>query len=305
MHPVIDGLGTRSAKTVVPAPGEGPGYWAGGPSALWRDGAVWLAYRLRRPVDAGRGFANVIARSTDGYTFDSVAEVTSAQFDSASLERPALVSGPDGLWRLFVSCSTAESKHWWVEMLEAPSPEAFGSGRGRVVLPGDERTAWKDPVVQADERGWRMWACRHDITFPDDADRMYSWYGTSVDGRDWSLHGPALSPTPASWDQRGVRITAVIPGLAGGAAPWLALYDGRASAAENWLERTGVAAGSQPDQFQPARSEPLVQSPSLRYISPVQLPDESWLVYYELERPDGAHDLRVEYVPRPTGLSQS
>ncbi len=303
-HPITDGLGQRATKTVVSPPGEGPGYWAGGPSAIWHGGAVWLAYRLRRPVTAGRGYANVVARSEDGYSFETVSEVTSAQFDSASLERPALVVGPDGTWRLFVSCSTEGSKHWWIEMLEASSPERFGPGRGRVVLPGDEATAWKDPVVSVDADGWRMWACCHHIVPAAEADRMDTWYLTSSDGRDWVPDGPALVATAGTWDQRGARIAAVVAPETG-ADHWIALYDGRASAEENWEERTGVAFGTGPQRFEAAGSGPLVSAPSLRYASPVRLPDGSWLVYYELARADGAHDLRVEYVPRPTGDSQS
>ena len=303
IHPVTDGLGERAAKTVVGPPGSGPGFWAGGPSALWHDGAVWLAYRLRRPVDAGRGYCNVVARSSDGYTFETVAVVTSGQFGSASLERPALVVAPAGGWRLYVSCSTEGSKHWWIEMLEASSPEGLGSaGRGRIVLPGDPATAWKDPVVSVDATGWHMWACRHDIVPAEEADRMDSWYATSSNGRDWRLRGPALRPTPGTWDQRGTRITAVIPGT--GSQPWLAVYDGRASAEENWEERTGVAVGAGPASFEAGRG-PVTGAASIRYLSPVALPDGSWLVYYETTRPDGPHELRVENVPRPTGDNQS
>jgi len=44
------------AAVVVAAPGDGPGYWAGGPgAALAADGPYWLAYRLRRPLGVGRG----------------------------------------------------------------------------------------------------------------------------------------------------------------------------------------------------------------------------------------------------------
>jgi hypothetical protein len=260
-----------------------------------------LAYRLRRPVDAGRGYANVVARSSDGYDFETAAVVTSAQFDSASLERPALAVGPDGRWRLYVSCSTEGSKHWWIEALEAATPEQFGSGRGRIVLPGDAATAWKDPVVSVDAAGWHMWPCRHDIIPADDADRMDSWYATSPDGWDWSLHGAALRPTPGTWDQRGARIAAVVAGP----DRWTAVYDGRASAEENWEERTGIAVGPGRGAFTAIAGGPIVAAPSIRYLSPVELPDGSWLVYYEASRPDGAHDLRVEYVPRPTGDNQS
>jgi hypothetical protein len=304
-HPIADGLGVRVAKTVIAPPGDGPGFWAGGPSAVWHDGAVWLAYRLRRPVDAGRGYCNVVARSDDGYAFETVAVVTSAQFECASLERPALAVGPGDDWRLYVSCSTEGSKHWWVEALGAPSPDRFGPGRGRIVLPGDETTAWKDPVVVADGSGWRMWPCRHDIVPAEEADRMDSWYASSADGWDWTLHGPALRPTPGTWDQRGARIATVVPGLDPSGPGWIALYDGRASAEENWEERTGVAVGADPGHLEAVGPHPLVASPSIRYASAVALPDGGWLVYYEAARADGAHDLRVEYVPLPTGASQS
>jgi hypothetical protein len=146
-----------------------------------------------------------------------------------------------------------------------------------------------------------MWACRHDIIPAEDADRMDSWYATSPDGSSWSLKGQALGPRAAGWDRRGARITSVLPGESD---RWVAFYDGRADAAENWEERTGLAAGPSPAQFEPVGSEPLVAAPSIRYLSVVTF-DTHWLVYYEFSRADGAHDLRAEYVPRPTGDSQS
>src|SRR5581483_9851163 len=46
--------GTAGAVVVVPAPGAGPGFWAGAPSAaLAADGTVVIAYRLRSPDDRG------------------------------------------------------------------------------------------------------------------------------------------------------------------------------------------------------------------------------------------------------------
>jgi hypothetical protein len=308
-NPIADGLGQRPSHTVIEPPSPAPGYWAGGPSALRRDGVVWLAYRLRRPVDAGRGYLNVVARSEDGLVFETVAEVTATQFECASLERPALAVTPDGTWRLYVSCSTSGSKHWWIEAMSASRPDRFGPGRGQIVLPGDATTAWKDPVVRVDEAGCHMWACRHDIIPADDADRMDSCYATSADGLAWTLRGQALAPTPQTWDQRGARITAVVRDgdTAGGPGEgaWVAFYDGRADAGENWEERTGLAIGAGPEHFEAIGGKPLVTAPSLRYLSAVPSDDGGWLAYYEASRPDGAHDLRVEYVPRPTGESQS
>src|SRR5690242_16841145 len=189
-------------QTAIEPPGSGVGFWAGGPSAVRADdGTFWLAYRLRRPVDQGRGFANVVARSSDGVHFDTVATVTSDDFGCASLERPALVPLDGGGFRLYVSCSTWNSKHWWVEAVDVDTDGQVG-GR-TVVLPGDAATAWKDVVVHRHRGDWQMWACRHPLDDGDDeADRMTSWYATSSDGLAWHWQGVALHPTPGRWDAR-------------------------------------------------------------------------------------------------------
>ena len=41
------------AQIVVPAPGDGPGNWAGAPSAVLHDGVFWLAWRTRDPCTTG------------------------------------------------------------------------------------------------------------------------------------------------------------------------------------------------------------------------------------------------------------
>lgn len=280
-----------STEVVVPPPGTGDGFWAGAPSALWHDGAYYLAYRLRRPVDAGRGYANVIARSEDGTHFRTVATLTSDRFGAASLERPALVALADGGWRVYVSCSTANSKHWWVETVDAATLEELPSGERRVVLPGDAATAWKDVVVDRGDDGWRMWACRHPLDDGDDqADRMTSVYFTGDDGIGWAEHPAALRPTPGSWDARGTRIASV--GRLDGV--WTAFYDGRASASENWRERSAYATGAGPEEFT-AVSGPTPAGRTIRYLSVVRAPS-GHRVYFEASRPDGAHELRTAFV---------
>ena len=289
---------------VIEPPGSGTGYWAGAPSIATVDGVFWLAYRLRRPVDQGRGFANVVARSDDGVHFTTVATVTSEQFDCASLERPALVPLEGGGFRLYVSCSTLNSKHWWVEAIEADDAADLATGKRTVVLTGDADTAWKDVVVHRDGGDWHMWACRHPLDGGDDeADRMTSHYATSPDGLAWTFSPqPALVPTPGEWDARGTRISSVLPGTGFGAL-WTAFYDGRATAAENWFERTGVAHGSGPDHFTAAGS-PTAAGHTLRYLSLADLGD-GYRLYWEASREDGANDLRTAYVPRPESPSQS
>lgn len=299
-------------QVVAEPPGTGEGYWAGGPSAVFHDGTYWLAYRLRRPVDNGRGYANVIARSDDGVHFETVATVTSEQFASASLERPALVPLPDGSWRLYVSAATTGTKHWWVEALDAPTPAELADGKRTVVLPGDETTvAWKDVVVHHTEtEGWQLWGCRHPLDGGDhEADRMTSHYFTSDDGLTWDEAGAALTPTAGTWNARGTRIASVISD----AGQWVAFYDGRASADENWHERTGYALGRTPAKFT-ATAGPTPAGHTARYVSIATLPGGTaagskaaggYRVYWEASRSDGSHDLRTAYVPRPESDSQS
>jgi hypothetical protein len=76
-----------------------------------------------------------------------------------------------------------------------------------------------------------------------------------------------------------------------------ALYDGRATAAENWEERTGLAAADGDGRFTTAGDGPLLQSPhpphGLRYADVVALPGGGARWFYEATRPDGAHELRT------------
>jgi hypothetical protein len=288
---------SESAQVVVEPPGDGPGYWAGAPSvALGPDGTFWLAYRLRRPVGAGRGYANVVARSSDGEQFETVTVLGRDEFGCDSLERPALVALGDGTWRLYVSCATPGTTHWRVDALDADHPSTFAPSSARTVLPGDATVGVKDPVVKVIDGRWHLWVCCHPLDLPEETDRMSTHYGTSADGLDWDLHGPALAGTPGRWDQRGARVADVVHD----GTVWEAYYDGRADKAENAEERTGVATGESPRHLV-ARPERIGAGAdgegSLRYLSTVALPGGGMRLYYETSRRDGAHDLRTEYVP--------
>jgi hypothetical protein len=284
------------AEVVLAPEDPGPGAWAGGPSAQLVDGTWWLAYRLRRPVGEGRGYANVVARSADGVRFTPVVEVGKELFGAESLERPALVHTPDGRWRLYVSCATPGTKHWRVDLLEAGSVAELAAATSRTVLPGDARTAVKDPVLRHDGAQWHLWASVHPLDDPDATDRMTTEHATSPDGVDWTWQGTALRGTDGSWDARGVRFATVV---LDGPRTW-ALYDGRASAAENWEERTGLAVASD-GRFTAVGDEPLVQSPhspfGLRYCDVVPLPGGGARWFYEATRDDGAHELRTVLLP--------
>lgn len=281
------------SRLVAGPPGDGPGYWTGAPSACVVDGTLYVAYRLRRPVGQGRGYAVVVARSGDGERLETLSVIESHRLGAESLERPALLRGPGNTWRLYVSCATPGTKHWRIELLEASGPSAFDPGTARVVLPGDARTGVKDPVILRADGRWHLWASCHPLADPDEADQMVTGYATSDDGVDWHWRGTALGRRPGQWDARGVRVAAVVPGDGGRVA---VCYDGRASAAENCEERTGVAVGDGFGRFEPLGTAPVAVSPygGLRYVCPVPLPDGGWRVYYEATRADGAHELRTE-----------
>ncbi|HET6562994.1 MAG TPA: hypothetical protein VFG72_14050 [Marmoricola sp.] len=279
------------AQVVAAAPGAGSGNWAGAPSAVLADGTFWLAYRVRRPLDQGRGVAVVVAASQDGVGFEPVVEIHRERFGAESLERPALVPLGAGGWRIYLSCATPGSKHWWIESVDAAAVAGLDAGRRTVCLPGDDGEAVKDPVVERTPDGWRMWVCCHPLDVAGAEDRMRTRVARSSDGLRWSLGDVVLAPRPGAWDARGTRVTAVC-----GQEPLEVMYDGRATAEENWHERTGVARGSEAGLI--AEDGPPTGSShsdgALRYATVVGLPDGGRRLYYELARPDGAHDLVTE-----------
>ena len=270
--------------------------WTGAASAVLVDGTFWLAYRVRRPLTDGRGVRTVVARSDDGERFETVAEIDRDAFGCESFERPALVPVPEVGWRLYLSCATPGSKHWWVDSLTAATPQELPDGDRRIVLPGDERTAVKDPVVARRSDGWEMWVCCHPLTEPGHEDRMTSRRLVSEDGLSWTDRGEVLAGRAGAWDARGARITAVV-----GTDPLTVLYDGRPDAASNWHETTGVAHWD--GQRLVADDRPPIRSPhsdgAFRYATAVPLPDGRTRFYVEAARPDGAHDL-VTCVGQPS-----
>lgn len=281
----------HSVVAVAP-PGHGPGTWAGAPSAVFDGDEIVMAYRLRG--GPRRGYAVAVARSADGVRFETLQLITKDDMDCESLERPALVLTEWGTWRLYLSCATWGTKHWRVEMLEAPAPDGFDPVKRLVVLPGDAGSAVKDPVVRFHEGTWHLWASVHPLADPAGTDRMTTDYASSGDGIEWTWHGHALTGRPGEWDARGVRVSAVRfePGQV------IAYYDGRATEAENFEERTGVATGLLPTALAASDVVPVGGGEDgtrgLRYLDIVETADgpERW--YYELTRPDGVHELRTE-----------
>ena len=281
--PAEDGFTVAAA-----APGDGPGHWAGAPSAAFaEDGSPFVAYRVRTPDR--RGASLVLASSDDRGRLTTVAELTKEQFGAESLERPALVRVDSG-WRLYVSCATPGSKHWRIDLVEAADLESLAGAEPRTVFPGSAHVGVKDPVIRGGEGRWQAWICCHPLDEPGAEDRMTTAHATSSDGLHWDWHGAVLSGRSGSWDARGARVTSVL-------ADGRAAYDGRASKAENFSERTGIAMPA-------GRSGRLVQAgdapvANARYLEVVPQPGGGYLLFYERPRAAGAHDLCFQRLDRP------
>jgi hypothetical protein len=270
----LPGLG--ESVVAIPAPGSGPLHWAGAPSAaLDEDGSIVLAYRLRvEPEDRAE---TVIARSQDGQRFETVCTLDKSRWDALSLERPALLRTEDGRWRIYVCPARRNSKAWWIELLEADSPEGLAEADSTTVFPGDVSLAVKDPVVRRANGRWEAWICCHPLDVPDEEDRMTTAFATSEDGVDWEWQGTVLEPRTGRWDARGTRLTAILPDGRGA-------YDGRATKDENWFERTGLVE---------ARDAPVSVA---RYLDVVPLPEGGYRIYYEWPTPGQSHELRTELI---------
>jgi len=272
--------GRAPSQIAVPAPDQGPQRWAGAPTALLdTDHTTLLAYRVR-----GDGDRVVLARSEDGVRFDTITELTAKALDVAMVERAALVRTATQ-WRLYISCAEPGTKGWWIGLLESRGLEGLPSADLRRLEMGGPLDAIKDPIVRRSGNGWQAWVCCHPLDVPGAEDRMSTTYLTSDDGVTWRRHGTVLAARPGSWDARGARVTTVLP-------DGRASYDGRATAEENWFERTGLAVPTGDGAHLCALDGGPVAD--VRYLEILALPTGGHRLYYEARRPDGAHELRTE-----------
>jgi hypothetical protein len=300
-----------TGRTVVEPPGSGSGWWAGAPTVLDRNGTFYLSYRLRRPRELGRGYETRIAASRDGTVFRDVWRMTSHDLASPSIERCALLTESDGAMRLYVSYVDGADGRWRIDVLEARSLEALHArGRRPVLMPSEVGVAGvKDPCIVRAQGQWHMYvSCavsgdpanvelhRREDAFASGSIRSATGLATSADGERWRWHGIVLAPPESGWDAYETRITAVVEDD----GRYLAFYDGIATAAENYEERTGLAESTDLQTWRRLTvTRPLYGSPhgsgSLRYVSAVE--PSGALLYAEIARRDGSHELCVFRAP--------
>jgi hypothetical protein len=168
--------------------------------------------------------------------------------------------------------------------VRARRPEEFDARTRTTVFPGSAEFGIKDPVL-LHAQDLRIWATLHPLTEGDEnADQMISV--------DASSGARVMVPAPGTWYSRGTRITAVLGEHA--------YFDGRASAAENYEERTGIARWN---GWRYIPSAGPASSPfgggALRYVSALQLPAGGLRLYYESATEYGSHELRTELRAQP------
>ncbi|CAN5321893.1 hypothetical protein BH11ACT3_BH11ACT3_03760 [soil metagenome] len=294
--------GTGEVVTIATAPGAGPGYWAGAPGvAAHPDGGFVVAYRVRNGHDGVD--ENVIALAPDGVTLTEVSRFPATRFEGGRwVERPAIVELPDGSWRLYVCVGGPASKMWWVEMIDARSLDELATAPSTRTLELDDLHAVKDPIVThvggdvPGEGVWHAWPTIHLLDEPGDEDRMNSAYATSVDGLEWTWHGTVLEGRAGEWDARGARLTSILP-------DGRAAYDGRASAAENWFEKSGIAVPDDDGIRFNGTGGPIAD---LRYLTVMPLDDGGYRLWYEARLDDESHELRTELIsPSPPAAAES
>ncbi len=313
--PLFDPL---EGVTIVEPPDEGRGNWAGAPS-VWLDeqGTFWLVYRLRRPHPE-RGFLLRIARSSDGKQFTIVWEMHKDVWGTESMERCSLVQLGKHRWRLFVCSVDPADRRWRIDALDAPSPDRFDPALRRPVLTATQTgvEGVKDPVVYRLAGLWLMFVSfsptppqitdelRQQLhatgdVFATGLSRSATGLALSDDAEHWEWQGEVFSNRPGAWDGYAGRISSVVYR----APAFIAFYDGSATVAENYEEKTGIAVSFDLRHWERvSRQRPALVSPygtgSLRYMAVVPVGDE-WWCYYEFCRPDGSHELRLSWVKVP------
>ena len=241
------------------APGAGPGFWAGAPcAALDGDGTFVIAYRVRHGHDGND--QTVVARSEDGERLVTVCTLDESDFGAMGMERPALVR--DGLRLADVRLHG-----------DAGQPRTGGSTCSRPTTRGARRRPSRAPRSPATRRpASRTRSCSATATAGEPGSaatcstsraRRTACARTTPRAQTGSpgRHGTALGGRAGEWDARGARVTSVLP-------DGRAAYDGRASAEENWFERTGLARADGDGRVQ-ALGEPVAD---LRYLDVAPAP---------------------------------
>lgn len=309
----------EQGKTVLHPDTSGAGTWVGSPGVLYEPHLkrFLLTYRRRRPRgDAAteRGWRCAVAVSDDGLHFRDVWVVEKRELRTPSMERFCILPDPAVGYLLYISYVDPADQRWRVDVLRAVNPDEFDIRTAAPVLTAESTgtEGVKDPyalrigpavylfvsyaaAVRLDASQRRAAHASADI-FNTGVTTHPTGLALSIDGRSFDWQGEVFG-VGSGWDSYQTRLNSIarIDGA------WIGLYDGAASAAENYEEHCGLAISHDLTHWTRLTTRaPWVTSPhgstSLRYVDAVPMGDELWL-YYEYARADGAHELRMSKLP--------
>lgn len=314
-HPINDAL--LNGDLVREPVGNEQGYWAGAPGWIWdnTDQAAYICYRIRRPrgVEPDRGGESRIAKTTDFKTFEDVWSVHKDAYKSASIEKSTLRRGADGRIRYFTSYVAPEDGRWCTTVNTADTIADLDSANTKRLFTAAELglEGVKDPWILEENGRYFMFlsvAINTAATSDSSHDTLDIFntgecvsataLATSEDLDEWEWQGIVLQPEgDTAWDKYCRRINSVLP-LNG---KYYAFYDGSEGHHQNYEERTGLAVSEDLKNWTVLTPDnPCITSPhttgSLRYID-AQPHGDDILFFYELTRPNGAHEMRMAKFP--------
>lgn len=290
-----------------------PGYWMGAPSALWDPDTrrFYLAYRVRRPYEQGRGVACRLAVSEDGIHFEDIGEVRKSDLDTPSIEKCELYRN-ESVWSLYLSTVDPETGRWRIQrrcapqfsgLLHADQQELDIRGlpphegvKDPVVFGIGPMTAMLASVVLNDEHIPPVQLHARQDAFAIGLATYHTRLFLGEAGNVFHDQGPVLVPVPGSWKALAIAGTAVVR-----LGSWFAIfYSAKGQASEAYETRSGVALTADFGRVWDAdRIAPRFASPhaphGCRYIEVVQGPD-AYYYYYEMTEASGAHGLYVARV---------
>lgn len=289
-------------------PGQGYGYWAGGHKVSFDElsNQFVLFYRVRTPLEKGRGGRCALATSPDGIEFTDVWSATKEEFAASSIEVGHCLRGLDGRWKFYISYEVEAARYWRVDLLEGDELDLIQAQSRRTVIQPQAfaQRSLKDPVVYVHEGRYWVYVAGASTNAPrQDGDIVHVGGGdatfltTSTDGRYFtSIRRVFEPPNSDTWHGRRARINSIIRENDG----WLAFYDGGRNFYDTYEEWCGLAWSADGMKYERLdQAEPWIQSPygCVRYVYAHDAGDHVFF-YYEYTRKDGSHDLRVSVVKR-------
>jgi hypothetical protein len=307
-------------KVIFEPDDEGHGSWIGGPSVCYDSDAkkFYMNVRCRKPIGKGRGWQTRTYESSDGINFNEIWHANKEEFNSSSIERSWLMKTPENKFRLYTSYSALKDNRWRIDMMEADQPSEFNP-KTRVEILGPEDIedceGIKDPVVinvggmyylfagyglKSEIVPWITTTEAHSKgnCFATPYIKHPSGMAVSPDGIHFQWKGKILEGGPGFWDQRVNRVSLVLY-----VAPiFYVFYDGRHGINDAYQGRTGYYISTDLEHFQKVTvDQPVLESPfgtgGLRYLDAVVFDDKIYY-YYEFNREDESHELRLSIVKR-------